>query len=127
MKKITICVVETLLGILIFSIGLLRLGGGVAACGCGDTEFRPPPVTPEGVANELSLPCPDPGVTLLLLYSAAATRSDMFCVLPGARKNALNFEYNVIFHVYLEYTAKAVFYCTLIFNSQQAKGNWKNT
>ena len=101
-KKLTICaVVGPLLGILIFNIGLLRLGGGVAACGCGDTEFRPPPVTPEGVANELSLPCPDPGVTLLL-YSAAATRSDMFCVLPGGRKNTLNFEYNVIFHVYLE-------------------------
>lgn len=91
-KKLTICpVVEPLLGILIFNIGLLRLGGGVAACGCGDTEFRPPPVTPEGVANELSLPCPDPGVTLLLLNSAAATRSDMLCVLPGERKKCSQF------------------------------------
>ena len=74
---------------LIFNDGLL--GGGVTACGWGDTEFRPLLVTPdEGVANEPSFPCTEPGVTLLLFRPAAATRSDMFCVFPEEDKNAFH-------------------------------------
>ena len=81
--SLTICpALGPRLGMLIFNGGLL--GGGVTACGCGDTEFRPVFVTPgEGEANEPSFPWTDPGVTLLLPSPAAATRSDMFCVFPG--------------------------------------------
>lgn len=87
--SLTICpAAELLLGMLIFNEGLLGFGGGVTACGCGDTEFRPPVTPEEGVTNEPSLPWTDPGVTLLLLYSAAATKSDMFCVFP--EENELN-------------------------------------
>ena len=54
--SLTICpALGPRLGMLIFSGGLL--GGGVTACRCGDTEFRPVFVSPgEGEANEPSFP-----------------------------------------------------------------------
>lgn len=90
---------DFLLGMLIFNNGLLmlRLGGGVVVCGCGDIEFRLLLVIIEGVVNELLFFWVDLGVIFFLLYFVVVIRLDMFCVLFEGRKNVFILSIKIFF------------------------------